>query len=216
MASKSKVPTAAEYKAELFSPLFWDAATLRTVDPAVTSIPRSAHPLVRVVSLVGDRDTDTVPPKGLILAPFHVPHYLNARPDEALQYVLDTAAGIRATITEASGGEGGPRFMIWAGMGGSIEDKYAAAAAGLLGGSGVRFFGLDDVNGESLGYVLQQIEAASGGSLEAGLRRTVCVAQALGMTSLEPVFNVQQALLPTFVALGLKPAQHFWKVSDCD
>lgn len=209
----AKIPSAAEYKAQLFDPVFWNEETLRTVDPSEVAISRSAHPLVPIVSLVGDEPTDKIPPKGLILAPFHVPAYLNAKPDEALAYVLEMAASIRKTIDEASGGEG-LKFVIWSGMGGSIEDKYAAVAAGMMGndGSGVQFFGLDDINGESLGHVFKQIEAASGGSLVAGLRRTVCVAQALGMTSLEPVFNVQQALLPTFEALGLKPAQHFWKV----
>eukprot|EP00750_Incisomonas_marina_P013589 INCI17505.3.p1 GENE.INCI17505.3~~INCI17505.3.p1 ORF type:complete len:462 (+),score=76.70 INCI17505.3:117-1502(+) len=208
----AKIPSAAEYKAQLFDPVFWNAETLRTVDPSEVTIPRSAHPLVPIVSLVGDEPTDNIPPKGLILAPFHVPAYLNAKPDEALTYVLDMAASIRKTIDQASGGEG-LKFVIWSGMGGSIEDKYAAVAAGMMGNGNVQFFGLDDINGESLGHVFKQIEAASGGSLVAGLRRTVCVAQALGMTSLEPVFNVQQALLPTFEALGLKPAQHFWKVT---
>ena len=211
MATKKGEPTAAEYKAQLFDPLFWDATKLRTVDPKTTNIARNDHPLVPIVSLVGDEDDAIIPPKGLILSPFHVPAYLNARPTEALQYVRQMAKTIRAKINEASDGAG-LKFVIWSGMGGSIEDKYAAAAAGMLGRTGVQFFGLDDINGESLGHIFQQIESASGGSLAAGLRRTACVAQALGMTSLEPVFNVQQALLPTFKSLGLEPSRHFFKV----
>lgn len=202
---------AGKYKARFFTPLFWNAAGRLTTDPAIAQIRRDADPLTPIVSLVGAKDDDTIPPKGLILAPFHVPALVSSDPG-VLDYILGVAADIRTGLSEAYGVDLG--FVIWAGMGGSIEDKYAAQAAGLLSPAwGVHVFGLDDVNGETCGHIFSRIESLSGGDLAAGLRRTLVVAQALGMTSLEPVFNVQEVILPEFQRQGLDPSKHFRKVT---
>eukprot|EP00931_Biecheleriopsis_adriatica_P091179 TRINITY_DN65080_c0_g1_i1.p1 TRINITY_DN65080_c0_g1~~TRINITY_DN65080_c0_g1_i1.p1 ORF type:complete len:674 (-),score=116.14 TRINITY_DN65080_c0_g1_i1:19-2040(-) len=208
------------WHARFFDEELFDTSTSLTVDPASIKRARKDHPLMPVVSLVGPKDDDTVPAKGLILAPFHVPELLNDSrfKAEALDYIKGLEATLRGTLTSAYGPSAELRNLIWAGMGGSIEDKYAGLASGLLKEDAVRMWGLDDVNGGTLGFIFKGIAAAEAGEtedekLKAGLQKTIVVAQALGMTSVEPVFNVQHALAPTFESFGFKVATHFYKVT---
>lgn len=211
-----------------FDPLFFDAATSLTVNPAEREITAGAHELVPVVSLVDASAgaSARVPPKGLILAPFHVPRLLNdeAHGPAAFARVAELADAIRAALGRAYG-EGAPlEHIVWAGMGGSIEDKYLALASGMMPEDTLRVWGLDDVNADTLAHIFAGIAACApplppGASeaeeppLKRALRRTVVVAQALGMTSVEPVFNVQHALVPAFTAFGLDVSSHFYKVT---
>ena len=82
------------------------------------------------------------------------------------------------------------RFLVWAGMGGSVEDKSAYAACGLLG-KGVRFYALDSTDPAKLRGILDDLARRAGGSLAAALRSTLVVGMALGMTSYEPVVNIE-------------------------
>ena len=82
------------------------------------------------------------------------------------------------------------RFLVWAGMGGSVEDKSAYAACGLLG-NGVRFYALDSTDPAKLRGILDDLSRRSDGSLAAALRSTLVVGMALGMTSFEPVVNIE-------------------------
>jgi glucose-6-phosphate isomerase len=82
------------------------------------------------------------------------------------------------------------RFLVWAGMGGSVEDKSAYAACGLLG-NGIRFYALDSTDPAKLRGILDDLTRRSGGSRAAALRSTLVVGMALGMTSYEPVVNIQ-------------------------
>lgn len=208
------------WHARFFDEALFDNSALLTVDTAKVKRARADHPLLPVVSLVGPEDSDTVPAKGLILAPFHVPEVLSdpkCRP-EALNYIKDLEKQFREGLTSTYGPSAGLKNLIWAGMGGSIEDKYAGLASGLLKEDGVRLWGLDDVNGGTLGFIFKGISAPEAGEtederLKAGLRKTIVVAQALGMTSVEPVFNVQHALEPTFKSFGFEVATHFYKVT---
>jgi glucose-6-phosphate isomerase len=82
------------------------------------------------------------------------------------------------------------RFLVWAGMGGSVEDKSAYAACGLLN-AGIRFYALDSTDPAKLRGILDDITRRSGGSRAAALRSTLVVGMALGMTSYEPVVNIE-------------------------
>lgn len=83
------------------------------------------------------------------------------------------------------------RFLIWAGMGGSAEDKSMYNAVGLLR-RGVRCYVLDSTDPAKLKHVLEDIRRRSGGSLPAALRSTLVVGMAMGMTSYEPVVNLEK------------------------
>jgi hypothetical protein len=83
------------------------------------------------------------------------------------------------------------RFVIWAGMGGSIEDKTMYRAAGLLRG-GPTFYALDSTDPAKFKAILRDIERRSRRPLRDALRSTLVVGMALGMTSYEPVVNLEK------------------------
>ncbi|MEJ7607168.1 MAG: hypothetical protein WKF37_13105 [Bryobacteraceae bacterium] len=80
------------------------------------------------------------------------------------------------------------RFLIWAGMGGSAEDKAMYQALGLLQ-RGPRLYVLDSTDPAKLKYILEDIAKHSKGSMESGLKSSLIVGMALGMTSYEPVVS---------------------------
>ena len=81
------------------------------------------------------------------------------------------------------------RFIIWAGMGGSIEDKILYNSVGLLR-RGPRFYALDSTDPLKLKSIVEDIQKISGLQLPEILKSTLVVGQALGMTSYEPVVNL--------------------------
>jgi glucose-6-phosphate isomerase len=83
------------------------------------------------------------------------------------------------------------RYLIWAGMGGSIEDKSMYSAVGLLD-KGPRFYALDSTDPAKLKNILADIERRSKQPLAAALRSTLVAGMALGMTSYEPVVNLER------------------------
>lgn len=83
------------------------------------------------------------------------------------------------------------RFLIWAGMGGSIEDKSMYQACGLLK-RGPRFYALDSTDPAKLKYILDDMTRRSGLSLGDALKATLVVGMAMGMTSYEPVVNLEK------------------------
>lgn len=82
------------------------------------------------------------------------------------------------------------RYLIWAGMGGSIEDKHMYQAAGLLK-RGIRFYALDSTDPAKLEAILEDLERRTPTGLRGVLRSTLVVAMAMGMTSYEPVVNLE-------------------------
>ena len=82
------------------------------------------------------------------------------------------------------------KFLIWAGMGGSAEDKTLYEKAGLLK-KGPKLYVLDSTDPSKLKNILAGMIGKSGLSIKEVLKRTLIVAQALGMTSYEPVVNLQ-------------------------
>lgn len=94
---------------------------------------------------------------------------------------------IREGIRAAHGHQ--MKFLIWAGMGGSAEDKSAYNAARLLN-RGPRCYVLDSTDPAKLKAILQDMTIRSGLPLRAALQRTLVVGMAMGMTSYEPVVNL--------------------------
>lgn len=86
------------------------------------------------------------------------------------------------------------RFLIWAGMGGSAEDKNMYNAAGLLK-RGPRCYVLDSTDPAKLKNILADISRRSPLAMPALLKSTLVVGMAMGMTSYEPVVNLQRLAL---------------------
>ena len=82
------------------------------------------------------------------------------------------------------------RYLIWAGMGGSAEDKAFYQAAGLLR-KGLRVYILDSTDPAKLRSILGHIEVSEKRPLKEALRKTLVVGMAMGMTSYEPVLNLE-------------------------
>ena len=96
---------------------------------------------------------------------------------------------IRARIREAHGVN--IRFLIWAGMGGSIEDKTAYNAIGLLKG-GPMFYSLDSTDPAKLKAILADMESRAKEPIAKLLPATLVAGMAMGMTSYEPVVNLER------------------------
>ena len=104
--------------------------------------------------------------------------------DAVRQEVLE----IRAAIRRDHGVR--LRYLIWAGMGGSAEDKAFYQAAGLLR-KGPRVYILDSTDPAKLRAILDHIEASEKQPLKKALPKTLVVGMAMGMTSYEPVLNLE-------------------------
>ena len=83
------------------------------------------------------------------------------------------------------------RFLIWAGMGGSSEDKIVYEATGLLKG-GPRFYALDSTDPQKLKSIVHDMQERSLLPMPELLKSTLVVGMAMGMTSLEPVINLEK------------------------
>jgi len=83
------------------------------------------------------------------------------------------------------------RFLIWAGMGGSAEDKNMYNAIGLLK-RGPRCYVLDSTDPAKLKNILADMSRRSSLAMTALLKSTLVVGMAMGMTSYEPVVNLQR------------------------
>lgn len=98
-------------------------------------------------------------------------------------------ADIKRAIRQAHGVP--LKWLIWAGMGGSAEDKSMYNAVGLLR-RGPRVYVLDSTDPAKLKNILEDIETRSGQPLSQALKGTLVVGMALGMTSYEPVVNLEK------------------------
>ena len=83
------------------------------------------------------------------------------------------------------------RFVIWAGMGGSGEDKTAYNLTGLLA-KGPRLYVLDSTDPTKLKAILADAARRSMLSEKQVLESTLVVGMAMGMTSYEPVVNLEK------------------------
>lgn len=119
---------------------------------------------------------------------FHLAWLLERHPEwpAAVTRELDD---LRAAIRQAHGVP--LQFVVWAGMGGSAEDKSMYNAAGLLK-KGPRVYVLDSTDPAKLKNILADMQRRSRLPLAATLKRTVVVGMAMGMTSYEPVVNLEK------------------------
>jgi glucose-6-phosphate isomerase len=106
-------------------------------------------------------------------------------PEKIVAELDEIRAGIRAAHRV------GVQFLIWAGMGGSAEDKAMYQAVGLLR-RGPRLYLLDSTDPAKLECILADMKKRSGLTDRDLLRRTLVVGMAMGMTSYEPVVNLEK------------------------
>jgi glucose-6-phosphate isomerase len=99
------------------------------------------------------------------------------------------------------------RFVIWAGMGGSIEDKSMYNAAGLLKG-GPRLYSLDSTDPSKLKAIFEEMQGVTGQQLPDLLRSTLVVGMAMGMTSYEPVVNLER-IVSVYEKFGIDSKPNF-------
>ena len=97
--------------------------------------------------------------------------------------------GIRKNIKDTHGVP--LRFVIWVGMGGSAEDKSMYNAVGLLK-RGPRCFVLDSTDPAKLQNILAAMSRGSRSNITQLLKSTLVVGMAMGMTSYEPVLNLEK------------------------
>jgi len=117
----------------------------------------------------------------------HLPWLAQQHP-EWPEMIRREAAEIRAAIREAHGV--GLKYVIWAGMGGSAEDKAFQQAAGLL--KGIRLYLLDSTDPAKARAILDHIQKTDKQPLSKALRKCLVVGMAMGMTSYEPVVNLDK------------------------
>ena len=100
------------------------------------------------------------------------------------------------------------KFLIWAGMGGSSEDKAMYQAVGLLR-RGPRLYVLDSTDPTKLEAILADMRKRGGHNDADLLRRTLVVGMAMGMTSYEPVVNLKK-LAEMYDAAGVDSRPNFY------
>lgn len=144
----------------------------------------SRNPLIRIGMEAAPDGTVTKNSYGL----FHLA-WMAAKHQEWASQVEQEVAEVRARIQQTHGAP--LKFLIWAGMGGSAEDKSMYEAARLLR-KGPRVYVLDSTDPAKLKAILADITARSKGSLPAALRSTLVAGMAMGMTSFEPVVNLEK------------------------
>jgi hypothetical protein len=106
-------------------------------------------------------------------------------PEMIQQELAELRKGIRKT-------HGVPmRFLIWAGVGGSAEDKSMYNSLGLLR-RGPRCYVLDSTDPAKLNAILADMQHRASASLPDVLKSTLVVGMAMGRTSYEPVFNLEK------------------------
>ncbi len=162
---------------------------LREIDAAarrggLAALDATADPLVRIGT-----ETDAA---GAVTKNSYGVLNLAWRAKEHPEWATTVAAeveSIRDAIRETQGSK--LRFLIWAGMGGSIEDKSMYNALGLLKGR-PRFYALDSTDPVKLKSILDDMTRRSGLPLPLVLRGTLVVGMAMGMTSYEPVVNMEK------------------------
>ena len=108
---------------------------------------------------------------------------------EWAERIAAEAAGLRERIHAAH--RTPLRYMIWAGMGSEAEDKSMYNAAGLLK-RGPRCYVLDSTDPAKLRGIFDNIGRRHGLPMPAILRSTLVVAMAMGMSSFEPVVNLER------------------------
>lgn len=136
--------------------------------------------------------------------PFNLSWQAEQHPEWPAQ-IVDEVTAIKNTIQAVHGVK--VKFLIWAGMGGSAEDKAMYSAAGLLG-KGPRVYILDSTDPAKLKSILEDMLKRSGKPLAETLQSTLVAGMALGMTSYEPVMNLEKLAI-LYEASGVDSRPNF-------
>ena len=147
----------------------------------------SRNRLIRIGTEIDDRDRVTKNGYGVFDLAWQAEHH-----PEWPGQISEELDQIRRRIEEAHGVT--LRFLIWAGMGGSAEDKNMYNAVGLLK-RGLRCYVLDSTDPAKLKNILADMAYRSKLPLPKILKRTLVVGMAMGMTSYEPVVNLEKLAL---------------------
>ena len=134
---------------------------------------------------------------------FHLSRLAEKHP-EWPRLILDELDDLKAAIRAKHGVN--LKFVVWAGMGGSAEDKAMYLACGLLK-RGPKLYVLDSTDPAKLKAIVADMKHRAG-SLRAALASTLVVGMALGMTSNEPVVNLEK-LAALYDGLGLDSRPNF-------
>ncbi|MCS7315561.1 MAG: hypothetical protein RMI94_12600 [Bryobacterales bacterium] len=105
------------------------------------------------------------------------------------EMIAREAAELRARVRQAH--RVNLRYLFWCGMGGSAEDKTMYQSVGLLR-RGIRCYVVDSTDPAKLKWILEDIRRRDGRTLPEILRRALVVGMAMGMTSYEPVVNLEK------------------------
>ena len=148
-----------------------------------SSLNPAADPLFQIGMEIGRKGRVTKNGYGVL----HLPWLAEQNPQ--WPGVIEQEAG---EIKKSIKGEHGSslRYVIWAGMGGSAEDKAFYQGAKLFN-RGVRVYLLDSTDPAKLKAILEHIVTIGKQPLQVALRRTLVVGMAMGMTSYEPVLNLE-------------------------
>jgi glucose-6-phosphate isomerase len=154
----------------------------RAREKGLGSLRRSTDPLVGIGMETNSRGRVTKNSLGVLDLSWQAAE----RPDWP-DLVQEEIGAIRRAVRAAHGAE--LENLIWVGMGGSSEDKAMYDALGLLNG-GVQVYILDSTDPAKLQAILRELGRRR--PLGQALRRTLVVAMAMGMTSYEPVINLEK------------------------
>ena len=160
------------------------ALDLRARTEGLAAISPDSDPLVRIGMEVTPEGTVTKNSLGVLNLPWQAEEH----PEWADQIAAEVAE-IRQRIQDTHGVR--LRFIIWAGMGGSMEDKTAYNLAGLFKG-GPRFYSLDSTDPQKLKSIVDDMQQRGGEPIAKLLPATLVVGMAMGMTSYEPVVNLEK------------------------
>lgn len=157
---------------------------MRARRKGLESLDAAKNPLIRIGMELDGNGRVTKNSYGV----FNLPWQSQEHPDWPMR-IGQELAEIKKAIRQTHGVP--LKFLIWAGMGGSAEDKSMYNAVGLLR-RGPRVYVLDSTDPAKLKAILADIETRSGQPLAQALKSTLVVGQALGMTSYEPVVNLEK------------------------
>jgi hypothetical protein len=134
---------------------------------------------------------------------FHLSWMAAKHPDWP-RMILDELDSIKAAIKAQHGAA--LKYVIWAGVGGSAEDKAMYYACGLLK-RGPKTYILDSADPAKLKASLADMKRRAG-TLEDALKSTLVVGMAPGMTTYEPVVNLEK-LAALYDGLELDGTRNF-------
>jgi glucose-6-phosphate isomerase len=166
----------------------------------LTNLQPSADPLIPIGMEIDTEGNVTKNGYGVL----HLP-WLAEQDGDWARRIEQEIAEVRRNIQQQHGAP--LKYLIWAGMGGSAEDKVFYQAAGLLNKK-LRVYILDSTDPAKLRAILDHIETIDKQPLKKALAQCLVVGMAMGMTSYEPVVNLEK-LDALYAKLKIPSAHNF-------